>query len=300
MIDSRPGARISISMSTSNLKRRVFLKQSALAAAALAGPRALAATTPANPRISLQLYSVREACASDFDGTLEAVAKMGFAGVEFAGYYGYAEKGKDLRRRLDDLGLKAAATHIATAALRGDALRKTVEFHQQIGCGYLIVPHDPDFTDVEKSKALADFFNHAAEALKPHGMATGYHNHKAEFDQAGDSNHWELFASRTSKDVILQIDFGWSTVAGQNGADLIRRHPGRMQVVHFKPTVLEADRDRKRAIFGEDSVDWTSILPACREAGGTEWVTLEQEVYPDGKSPLECTALSLAGLKKIW
>jgi hypothetical protein len=55
MIDSRPGARISISMSTSNLKRRVFLKQSALAAAALAGPRALAATTPANPRISLQL-----------------------------------------------------------------------------------------------------------------------------------------------------------------------------------------------------------------------------------------------------
>ena len=37
---------------------------------------------------------------------------------------------------------------------------------------------------------------------------------------------------------------------------------------------------------------------ACREVGGTEWLTLEQEVYPDGKSPMECTALSLAALTK--
>jgi len=47
-------------------------------------------------------------------------------------------------------------------------------------------------------------------------------------------------------------------------------------------------------------VDWVAVLAACREFGGTEWITVEQELYPDGKSPMECTALSMAGLQKIW
>jgi sugar phosphate isomerase/epimerase len=222
---------------------------------------------------------------------------MGFEGVEFAGYYKYAGKGKELRAKLDELGLKAAATHIGTNTLRGDALRQTIEFHQQIGCKYLIVPGDGAFTHPEQSKELAEFFNQTAEKLKPLGMACGYHNHSGEFAKAGDSNYWELFAQRTGKDVVLQIDFGWAAEAGQDCADLVKRHPGRVKVVHVKPTVVKGEAGKK-AIFGQDSVNWGPILTACREVGGTEWFTLEQEVYPDGKSPMDCTSLSYAALKQ--
>ncbi len=55
----------------------------------------------------------------------------------------------------------------------------------------------------------------------------------------------------------------------------------------------------KKAILGQDSVDWAAVLRACQEVGGTEWITIEQERYPDGKSPMECSGLSLAGLKKL-
>ena len=106
--------------------------------------------------MSLQLYSIRGDCAKDFDGALAAVAKMGFDGVEFAGYHKYADKPKELKAKLDGLGLKAAATHIGTGTLRGDALQKTIEFHQEIGCKFLIVPGDGDFTKPDKSKALAE------------------------------------------------------------------------------------------------------------------------------------------------
>jgi hypothetical protein len=41
------------------------------------------------------------------------------------------------------------------------------------------------------------------------------------------------------------------------------------------------------------------VLAACRDVGGTEWITLEQEAYPDKKTPMECSALSFAALKKI-
>ena len=284
-------------MKTTPHSRRHFLKSTTLTAVALAGGRLVAA--PAAGRklpISLQLYSVRDDCGKDFDATLAAVAKLGFAGVEFAGYHSYGGKPKELRARLDALGLKAAATHVGTNTLRGDALQQTVEFHQQLGCKYLIVPGDGDFTHPDKSKELANFFNETAAKLKPHGMACGYHNHTGEFGKAGDSNYWELFAGRTGKDVVLQLDCGWAAAAGQDCAELMKRHPGRMKVVHIKPAVF-GDGTGKKAIFGQDSVAWGPVLTACRDTGGTEWLTLEQEAYPDGKSPMECTALSYAALK---
>lgn len=282
--------------------RRVFLKSSAAAAALLALRGRLRADAPAAARpipISLQLYSVRRDCARDFDGTLEQVAKMGYEGVEFAGYHGYAGKPQELRKRLDDLGLKGIATHIGTGSFRGDALKGTIEFHQAIGCKFLIVPGDGDFTHPEKSKPLAELFNQTAETLKPLGLFCGYHNHSGEFAKAADGKtYYDLFAERTSADVVLQQDVGWSASAGADPTALVRRYPGRMRILHFKPTVLGADATRK-AIIGQDSIDWPTLIAACREVGGTEWITIEQEHYPDGKSPLECSALSLAGLKKL-
>ena len=132
------------------ITRRQFVKTSMLAAAALGSAAGLPAAQDSKRRIPLavQLYSVRGDCAKDFDAALAQVAKMGFEGVEFAGYHSYSGKAAELRRRLDDLGLKAPATHIGTGSFRGDALKKTIEFHQAIGCKFLIVPGDRDFTDL--------------------------------------------------------------------------------------------------------------------------------------------------------
>jgi len=250
--------------------------------------------------IALQLYSVRGDCAKDFDAALAQVAKMGFEGVEFAGYHKYDRKAKELRQKLDDLNLKVAATHIGTDSFRGAALQRTIEFHQIIGCRFLIVPGDRDFTDPEKSKALAETFNQTAVALKPLSMACGYHNHTGEFKKEGDKTYWDLFAERTSKDVILQQDCGWTADAGLDPVEMMKRYPGRMKSTHFKPTVVGKDRGKgKKAFIGQDSVDWAAVLAGCREFGGTEWITLEQEAYPDGKSPMEATEISFAALKKL-
>ena len=282
-----------------NLTRRSFVEKSIVAVTSLSLKPVLWGASIASPRISVQLYSVRDDCKKDFDAALAQVARMGFAGVEFAGYHNYSGKAKELRAKLDELKLIAAGTHIGTGSFRGDELKRTIEFHEIIGCKFLMVPGDGDFTHPEKSKALADTFNRTAEVLKSHGMFCGYHNHTGEFKRDGDKTYWDLFAERTSKDVVLQQDCGWSASAGLNPAELVRRYPGRTKITHFKPTVVK-DEVGKKAILGQDSVDWVSVLKACREVGGTEWVTVEQEAYPDGKSPMECTAMSLAGLKKFW
>lgn len=281
------------------LSRRQFVTSSALAAAALSVQPRLWAQSAGKPKIGVQLYSVRDDCAKDFDVALEGIAKMGFEGVEFAGYHKYAGKAKELRAKLDACGLTGFSTHIGTATLRGDELKKTIEFHQIIGCKYLIVPGDGDYTNPEKSKALAETFNKAAELLKPAGMTCGYHNHTHEFEKDGDKTYFELFADRTSKDVVIEQDCGWTAAAHQDPIAMMKRWPGRFKLQHFKPTVVD-NEPGKKAYFGQDSVKWVDVLAAARSVGGTEWVIVEQEVYPEGKSPMECTQISLAGLKKIW
>jgi sugar phosphate isomerase/epimerase len=282
------------------LTRRTILKAAGLGALAWALPREFAeAAAAARIPIAVQLYSVRGDCKRDFDAALEQVAKMGFAGVEFAGYYQYEGKAPELRQRLDALKLKAAGTHINAGLFRDETLQNTIDFHRAIGCKFLIVPGDGAFTDPEKSKALAETFNRTAAILKPLDMVCGFHNHTAEFRKDGDKTYWDLFAERTSKEVVLQQDCGWTAAAGQDPVAYVKRYPGRTRTVHFKPTVISADKETKKAILGQDSVDWAAVFEACASVGGTEWIVIEQETYPDGKTPMECTEASFAGLKQI-
>ncbi len=276
-----------------------MLRAVGLGAAGLAMPARWSIGAAAAIPVAVQLYSVRDDCAKDFDAALAQVAAMGFAGVEFAGYYNYEGKPAELRKRLDALNLKAAGTHVRASALADAALERTVEFHQAIGCRFLIVPSDPAFVDPEKSRALAETFNKVAARLTPLGMACGFHNHQGEFATDGGRTYWDLFAERTTPDVVLQQDCGWAAVAGQDPAALVRKHPGRTKSTHFKPTVLPQHAETRKALLGEDSVDWAAVYAACVSVGGTEWVIVEQEVYPDGRSPMDCTRQSLAGFRKI-
>jgi sugar phosphate isomerase/epimerase len=268
------------------ISRRDVLRWSAAAgAAALARPTALLAQDKKRIPIALQLYSVRDVAGKDFDGALKQVAEMGFDGVEFAGYGKYAKDPDGLKKLLDDLKLKAAGTHIGAGSFAGDALKKTIDFHKTIGCHFLIVP--------------AEFMTKTAEALKGEGLFTGHHNHTQEFAKApeGDKTYFDLFAERTSKDVILQQDMGHTMAANVDPTAIVKKYPGRIKTTHIKNR--PAKSSGKKPFVGEDNFDWKSYVTACYEVGGTEWFTLEQEEYPDGKTSMECTKISLDGFKAV-
>jgi sugar phosphate isomerase/epimerase len=276
--------------------RRDVLRSALGLAAMAAVPRFVAAQDRKIP-LSVQLYSVRDFCGKDFDGTLAQIAEMGFQGVEFAGYHKYGNDAEGLRKKLDSLGLKAAATHIGANSFVGDALKRTIDYHKAIGCTLLICPGDKRFTDPEKSKEFAALMNDASKVLKPEGLYCGYHNHAREFDKAEDSTWWDLFAQRTNTDVVLQQDAGWTIVAGKDPAAYARKYPGRTKSTHIK--AKPAKGSGFKALIGQDGYDWKPYIKACYEVGGTEWFSVEQEEYPDGKTSLECVKISLEGWKKI-
>src|SRR5260370_40986341 len=100
--------RLRSTISRMSLTRRSFVALSATLPWALKA-RASSAAIP----IGLELYSVREALKQDLEGTVRAVAQMGYQCVEFyAPYFEWTEaQTKQMRKLLDDLGIHCYSTH---------------------------------------------------------------------------------------------------------------------------------------------------------------------------------------------
>jgi sugar phosphate isomerase/epimerase len=243
--------------------------------------------------IGLQLYSVREDCARDLPGTIKAVAEMGYVGVEFAGYY--ERSAAQLRKMLDDNGLKCCGTHIGIETLLGDQLKRTVEFNQTIGNRFLIVPGLPEEyrNSREAWRKTAHVFSDIAEKLKPLGMRTGYHNHTIEFQPLDGETPWDTFFGNARPDVVMQFDTGNAMHGGADPVPYLERYPGRATTVHLK----EYSKAGKPALIGEGDVPWRRVFELCEKSGGTEWYIVEQEVY--AMPPLECVKLCLENLRKM-
>ncbi len=243
--------------------------------------------------IGLQLYSVREDCKRDLPGTIAAVAKMGYKGVEFAGYYD--RSAKQLRKMLDDNGLVCCGTHTGLDTLLGDNLRRTIDFNRTLGNKYLVVPGLPEKYRASHQAWLdtAKLFNELAEKVKPHGMLVGYHNHSIEFTAMDGELPWDTFYGNTRKDVIMQIDVGNAIHGGADPLPYLYKYPGRAITVHVK----EFSKTNKKALIGEGDVNWKAFFALCKAVGQTEWYIVEQESY--AYPPLECVERCLRNLRKM-
>jgi len=276
------------------ISRRDWLRSGLACALAAAGPQLALAAAPRTKKIpiGLQVYSVREAAAKDLAGVLKAVGQMGYEGVEFAGYYGH--QAKDIRKMLDDSGLKCCGTHIRLETLLGDEFARTVEFNQILGNRFLIVSWMPEarFATVEVAKKTAALFNELAEKAKPQGMRVGYHAHGGDFKKVGDQTAWELFFSNTAPEVVMQMDIGNCLGAGGDPYAILRKFPGRSATIHLKE-----HGGKRGAPLGEGEVRWQEIFEICETIGGTEWYIVEQESY--AVPPLESVKLCLQNLRKM-
>lgn len=249
------------------------------------------------PKISVQLWSVKDQVKADIDDTLEQLAKMGFQGVEFANEFGpYKKDPKALKVKLTSLGLQGSGAHVSFEQLNEKNFSDTVSFYKALDVTSLIVPWDERAWSVENIDAIVGDLNALSEKLAAHGMQVGYHNHQHEFNDYRKSTFWDYMAINTKSNVIMQQDVGWTTYAGKDPAEYVYRYPGRTLTTHYKVKLPEGT-EGKLPIIGKDTIDWTALIKANMEAGGTKWIVVEQEEYPNGMTPLEAVEASMQGLQ---
>ena len=220
---------------------------------------------------------------------LAAVSKIGYKGVEFAGYHGRGAK--ELRKLLDDNGLVACGTHTPYDSVQGDKLKETVEFNLILGNKFLIVPWMNETQSKQEWLDRARLFNDVAAKVKPDGLWVGYHAHAHDFKQIDGVSAWDIFFGNTKPEVIMQLDTSNCCEGGADPVAVLMKYPGRARSIHLK--AYGGGRD---AVIGEDKVDWKAVFAFCEGPGKTQWYVLEHET---GSNPLDAVKRSYEALKKF-
>jgi len=260
------------------MNRRNFLRTTAGVAALGIGVSGL--QTPAQDAtkkkipIGVNLYYIRDAAANDLGKLLKALAKMGYDGVEFSGYYGIVPK--EIRKMLDDNGLKCCGTQTNLQAVIGDQFDNTVEIHKTLGTPFIIVPGgiDEALSTRQGIELTAYLFNELAEKLNKAGMELGYHGHGDDFKKIDNETRWDRFFVRTQKNVLMQMDTANCLEVGGDPYAPIAKFPGRSKTIHIKEW---NDNRFPRVPIGEGKTEWNRLFELCETVGGTEWYIVEHD-----------------------
>lgn len=240
------------------------------------------------PQVAVQLYSIRGITNKGRESVVSAfktLKEMGYQGVEFAGYYGMSAK--ELRKILDDCGLTACGTHIGLDSILPGNINATMDFAQEVGNHYLMIPGMSPAKDYKGSlgawwKETAGKFAVAAETAATRGMWVGYHNHQHEFKtkcaDMGNKCLYEIFFSNTSPKVSMQMDIGHVVSAGEDPIFWMKRFPNPCKTVHAKE-VYPGTGILGQPKPGLKGVDWDKVFPVV-ETKGLDWYIVEAESDP--------------------
>lgn len=245
-------------------------------------------------KIGVQLYTLRDLMKDAFVPTLEKVAKIGYEGVEFAGYGDMPIKA--LRDVVVDLGLTPVSSHVSLNELQ-NRLSGVIEEASVLQLEYVFCPYLPE--ELRRSKSdyqqLAEFFNRVGESFAEVDIRFGYHNHAFEFLTFDNTFALDYLYEHTQKEYVkAELDLYWIAYAHQDPSEYIRRYAGRCPVVHLKD--MTADDERFFAEVGQGTLNWPGILSAAEESD-VQWYIVEQDVCRN--NPLESIQMSFEFLTQL-
>ena len=308
--------------SNSRQRRRDFLKNMMVCGGAtlVAGSfsEALAQAPEWTKQIGLELFTVRDAMQTDFEGVLAKVASFGYKEVEPASGYNDMQP-KEFRAMLDRYGLSMPSTHSGLPA--GDTIESRLEGGRVMGLKYVENlggggggrgaagrgaaaappagrppaaqggaragrgPGNPGRGAGQTEEAVkrqAQTLNENGKVTQKFGMKIIVHNHTQEFAPLADKPEMRpydiLLAETDPALVVMQLDIGWASVAGQDILGMFKKYPGRFECWHVKdakgikamsPSLTQGQRQQTADLVpvGQGEVDYKSIFAAASLAG---------------------------------
>jgi sugar phosphate isomerase/epimerase len=236
--------------------------------------------------VALQLWSVRDDVKRDFSATAAAVAEIGYAGVELAGYGNLDAKGA--KAALDAAGLKVAGMHVGYASLAGDP-SAVISDALLLGCRHVVCPWWPPghFVSSSACERIGEQLGAVGRELRAFGIRFGFHNHDSEFRifDGRPAFDWMLGAAEP-RDLFAEVDVYWADHAGYSPATFIRDHGSRVALVHLK--------DEKE--LGAGPVDFEQVFAATDSVGAVDWFVVEQEEY--SHAPIKSVRICFEQMKR--
>lgn len=242
--------------------------------------------------IALQLYTVREPLAQDYEGTLEKLAGFGYRHVEMAGVRDRTPE--QVRAILDRLGLTAVSAHWPLDYYGGD-LTQAIEQAKVFGYNHLCCPFlVPERRTPAGYAETRDILLRAADKLADAGLTLCYHNHNFEFETLDDGTRGIdiLFEGTT---LNSELDVYWAQKGGDDPLDWMHKLAGRVPLLHIKDMDDSPQRDFTE--IGRGIVDIPAVVENATKVGA-KYLIIEQDAnFTD--NPLDSARVCLENLTRI-
>jgi len=262
--------------------------------------------------VALQLYTVRNEMAADFEGTLKKVKEMGYDGVEFAGLYG--KTAKEVRAICKEIGLVPISAHIPFV----DMIKNPdiMDIYKEIGCEYVVLPYllEEYRPGNARFQEIIDGSKVLVKKAKEIGIKLCYHNHDFEYVKVGDKYAIDILFEDVPE-LMPEFDVCWINVTGESPAHYIHKYKGRQEILHLKDYVGERSENMYELIgiaqhgkeaegtfefrpVGKGVQNFPEILKAAEDVD-MKWVVVEQDKATMGLTPMECAKASVDYLKSL-
>jgi sugar phosphate isomerase/epimerase len=215
--------------------------------------------------IGIQMYTVRDQLQTDFEGTVEKIAKIGYRNLEFAGYNNRTPE--QVRALLDRVGAVSRSSHIGAQLLRQDAAGQ-IKAAKTIGQEYITLP-SYNFGNEGLAgwrKGVAEF-NQWGKMCQDAGLKLAYHNHNREFAPLEGTTGYDVLVQETDPKLVdFELDLYWAKFADQDPLALFAKYPGRFAMWHVKDMVVTGTQKGMSPV-GKGTIDFKSIFAHARQSG---------------------------------
>ena len=254
------------------------------------------------------LYTVRDDMKVNPQATIEAVAALGYAYVELAGYSDgkfYGMEPTEFKALLAKHELAAVSSHQGTVNM--DNADQMIADVKAAGIKYFVIPVPPmgmfTYDGATQSmgmkggvEALASILTTLGKKCAEAGISLLYHNHDFEFipNDKGEIIMDYLLENTDPEYVNFQLDLFWITKAKADPFAYFKKYPGRFKSFHVK----DMDEEGKFSPVGQGTIDFSSILKE-KDKAGMQYYFVEQDRTFNGMQPIEALEVSKGNLKRL-
>lgn len=219
--------------------------------------------------LSVQLYSLREASAENFDAVLSELATIGYQGVEPFNLFGKAPRA--FRQQVEHLGMTISSSHYPWANRTEPQM--LIDTLGELGLKRAIGGYMPDdFKNLQTIEQTAAATQSLIDALQPAGIELALHNHWWEFELIDGEPGYHHF-QRMVPDVAFEIDTYWAANFGQrDSAAEVARVRDRTPLLHIKDGPLE--KDESHVAVGAGRMNIAEVIAAADD-DVLEWLVVE-------------------------
>ena len=208
--------------------------------------------------LSVQLYSLREESARDFDAVLRRLAAIGYKGVE--PFHLFGKTPEAFKAQVEDLGMAVSSSHHPWA--NRATISEVVDTVRALGLNRAAGGFGPDdFADMDAVRRTADTVNELVAALSPHGIELFLHNHWWEFEEIDGKLGFRHIAE-LCPEVRFEVDTYWAANFGAvDVAAEVANVKARTPLLHIKDGPLE--RDRAHLAVGDGNMEIGAVIAAA-------------------------------------